>query len=551
MKRPILGVRALLPAAALILAAFANLAFFRNTIIAFADAPGGPWHVASTGLVLFLLLVLALSVLCWRRWSKPVLILFFLAASVAAYFMDVYNTMIDDDMIANVMATDTAEVMDIISPRLFAYVALLGLLPSTALLWLRIGPERFSQALKTRLLLGGGALAGIAALVAASSPFYASFIREHKPLKYFMNPVAPLYAVYDYAHSSASLQAATIQPIENDAHIPPEDVDRELVIMVVGETAREDRFSINGYERPTTPLLERENLFSFRDVTACGTSTAVAVPCMFAMNGRKTHSRDTANHHHNVLDVLEHAGVHILWRDNNSDSKGVADRIPTEDFRSPDLNPVCDEECRDEGMLDGLQEFVDGFPDGDLLIVLHQMGSHGPAYYKRYPEAFRRFTPTCDTNELQECTREEINNAYDNSILYTDYFLSRVIDFLRGNDDRFETAMLYVGDHGESLGEHGLYLHGAPFMLAPDDQTRVPMIFWFGRNYHDADRQAMAAMREQPFSHDNVFHTLLGFFEVESKVYAGEMDLLQRSRSLSAGRSAGVVQNRESVPGPG
>jgi len=551
VTRPKLGAHIVLPAAALALAGFANLAFFRNTFIAFADAPGSGWHIASVGLVLFFMLLLVLSLLCWRRSLKPVLIAFFLTASVTAYFMDVYNTMIDDDMIANVMATDTAEVVDIISPRLFGYVALLGLLPSFTLLWLRIERERFLQALKTRLYLGAGALAGTFALLAASSSFYASFIREHKPLKYYMNPVSPLYAAYEYTQSRASTQSAPVQPIENDAHVRPGDVDRELVVMVVGETAREDRFSINGYERHTTPLLEREHLFSFTGVTACGTSTAVAVPCMFAMSGRKIHSREAAAHQQNALDVLKHAGVHILWRDNNSDSKGVAERVPTEDFRDPVVNPVCDVECRDEGMLANLQDFVDGFPEGDVLIVMHQMGSHGPAYYKRYPEAFRNFEPTCDTNELEECTREEINNAYDNSILYTDYFLSRVIEFLRSNDDRFETAMFYVGDHGESLGEYGLYLHGAPYVLAPDAQTRVPMIFWFGRNYDDADRQAMAAMRDRPFSHDNVFHTLLGFFEIDSEVYAGEMDLLANSRNLAASRAAGGVPGRNTMPGSG
>jgi lipid A ethanolaminephosphotransferase len=231
--------------------------------------------------------------------------------------------------------------------------------------------------------------------------------------------------------------------------------------------------------------------------------------------------------------VLQHAGVSILWRDNNTGSKGVALRVPVEDFSTPELNPVCDDECRDVGMLHGLRDYIDGQASGDILIVLHQMGSHGPAYFKRYPREFRAFVPTCDTNQLDSCSEPEIGNTYDNTILYTDHFLGEVIGFLRSYDDRFETVMLYAGDHGESLGEAGLYLHGLPYWLAPDAQTRVPLILWFGKNYHDVDVDAMRQLRDEPLSHDNLCHTLLGLFEIDSEVYDGALDLLQRSRDLA------------------
>jgi lipid A ethanolaminephosphotransferase len=228
----------------------------------------------------------------------------------------------------------------------------------------------------------------------------------------------------------------------------------------------------------------------------------------------------------NLLDVLKHAGVHVLWRDNNSDSKNVALRVAFEDFRTPEKNPVCDAECRDIGMLNGLQDYIDSNANGDIVVVLHQMGNHGPAYYQRYPASFEKFTPVCRTNLLEECSEEEITNTYDNAILYTDYFLSETIQLLKKNTDRFETAMIYISDHGESLGENGVYLHGMPNFMAPAAQRNVGAIFWFGESYEDIDRNALAKKTGGAYSHDNLFHTILGLLEIRTSVYNGNLDIV-------------------------
>ena len=527
------SVNQVLIAAALFLTAFANLAFFRNLATAFAETPWGLLHMASLAAVLMCATVLLLALVSFRPLLKPVLVVLFLVAAVSAYFMDTYNVIIDRDMLVNAFETNSAESSDLLTPRLFFYVGLLGLLPSLVLWRVRIRPAPLPKAVGSRLLLAGGALLIMLALALISSAFYAAFVREHKELRYYANPLTPIYSVYKFGKAHLKSGPIEVAAIGEDAAIPATDIDRELVIMVLGETARADRFSLNGYERETNPELARHDVISFTDVSSCGTSTALSVPCMFDIYDRNDFSPDKSAATENALDVLTHAGVRILWRDNNSDSKHVADRIAFEDFRSPDVNPVCDEECRDVGMLSGLQNFIDRQEDGDILIVLHQMGSHGPAYYKRYPEAFRVFTPSCDTNELENCSEDEIGNTYDNTILYTDHFLGQVIEFLRGYDDRFETVMLYASDHGESLGESGLYLHGLPYWLAPDAQTRVPVILWFGRNYHDVDVDAMRKLTDGSLSHDNLFHTLLGVFEVDSDVYDAGKDILQKSRDLA------------------
>jgi len=236
-------------------------------------------------------------------------------------------------------------------------------------------------------------------------------------------------------------------------------------------------------------------------------------------------SKDKARTQENLLDVAKRAGVHVLWRDNNSDSKDVALRVTYQNYKTPENNPVCDEECRDEGMLVGLDEYIRQHPEGDFLIVLHQMGNHGPAYYKRYPKAFEKFTPVCKTNQLEKCTREEINNAYDNAILYTDYFLSKVIDFLKPYSKDFDTAMFYVSDHGESLGENGLYLHGLPYIMAPDEQKHVAAVLWLGDGF-GLDITTLKGKQNQEMSHDYIFHTVLGLLKVKSKVYKQEKDIL-------------------------
>ena len=218
-------------------------------------------------------------------------------------------------------------------------------------------------------------------LVLLFGSFFASFAREHKPLLSYVNPTYPIYSAVKFAHSQfAAPSDKTIAPIGVDARIPREDPHRELIILVVGETARADHFSLNGYARETNPLLSKTGVVNFTDFHACGTSTAVSVPCMFSVAG----SQGKAEGQESLLDVLQRAGVNVLWLDNNSDSKGVALRVPYQDYKSPSVNMICDIECRDEGMLVPLQDYIDSHPTGDIFIVLHQMGNHGPAYYKRY-----------------------------------------------------------------------------------------------------------------------------------------------------------------------
>jgi lipid A ethanolaminephosphotransferase len=400
-------------------------------------------------------------------------------------------------------------------------------LPSIAILKVRIDYGSNWRGLLSRLITSLSAIVLIAAALFSSAPTFASFFREHKEVRYYTNPLAFVYSVARIVQESSTDAGRPLIAICEDATIDPVDDAPKLVIFVVGETARADHFSLNGYQRQTNPLLEKEAIVNLTNVTAAGTSTAVSVPLMFSHLGREKGNPTQVRHTENLLDVLARVNVSVLWRDNNSDSKGVALRVPFENYLDVSINPPIDGEPRDEGMLNGLQDYIKE-QSGDIFIVLHQMGSHGPEYYKRYPKTFEVFTPVCASNQLEKCSQEEIKNAYDNSILYTDYFLSKVIALLKENDSDHQTAMLYFSDHGESLGENNMYLHGYPFAFAPKEQKHVPAVLWLGEQF-PISKEALIKRQSVPLSHDNIFHTVLGLFQVSTKGYDVELDFIASS----------------------
>ena len=529
----------LILAVAVFVAIFSNAAFFASAVSVYGLSLKSAPFIASLLCFITSIFVLILSAVCIRAVEKPMLIIFLLLASVIAYFTNTYGTIFDYRMIGNILETNTGEARDLLNVSLLLYILLLGVLPSLIVYFVPLRWSGWKVETISRLKLAGGAAAMIALIQVGFGGNYAALVREHSAVLAKVNPSYALFSAAKLAVRSVPAVAQRPRVIVGaDAKLPPTDHSRELVIMVVGETARADHWSLNGYGRITNPLLAREDVINFPNFWACGTSTSVSVPCMFSRLGRAGKA-ETAKIEDNALDVLTRAGVSILWRDNNSDSKGVALRVPYENFRSPQTNPVCDEvECRDEGMLHGLQEYIDA-QKGDILIVLHQMGNHGPAYYKRYPKAFEHFTPVCKTNDLGSCTSEEIHNAYDNAILYTDYFLSQVIALLKKNDERFETAMFYVSDHGESLGEYGVYLHGMPYGIAPAAQKHVPAVAWLGKHMkHDLKLDNIEERRLRHWSHDNIFATLLGLFEIETDAYDPSKDLFEHSTTVAAERLA-------------
>lgn len=481
-----------------------------------------------------------LLLLIHGRLGRWLLALIIFTSAAAAFFMDSYGAIIDSVMLDNLLHTDQHEMLGLASWELFFSITLWGLLPA---IWLMVkAPASWfaPTSLKLRLLHLGMVLCLMFAIVAPLSADYASFIREHRIVRMYANPTYMHFTLFKWLKAKLAVPYSNIiEGTAKDARVidpkPESDTQpkHELIIMVVGETARYDRFSLNGYHKLTNPRLSQENVVSFKQVSSCGTSTGVSVPCMFSVLGRRAYDEQKAIHHENALDVLKREGVSVMWRDNNSDSKGVAIRMPYEDFQSPTTNTICDTECRDVGMLKGLDSYIAQHPKQDILIVLHQMGNHGPEYYRRYPKAFEKFKPVCHSSELSQCSQLEIDNAYDNAILYTDYFLAETIRFLKQYDQHYETAMLYVADHGESLGEHGVYLHAAPYAIAPEAQTHVPAILWLGKHF-DYHLDQIKPHANYPLSHDDLFCTLLTAYEVKSNTCHAKYNWLMQNLDIQS-----------------
>lgn len=513
---------------AIFIVAFSNHSFSLEVKAIYPPTIENLPFIASLFLVLTLLTAVLISILAVGPLLKPILIATLLISANTGYFMDTYHIIIDDVMLDNMLRTDSAEVFDLLSASQFLYFIALGVLPSVAVALAPIQRTPYMKAALVRLGFLCACLFSIAALLLLQGSSFASFFREHKSVRFYANPS---YAFYSIGKLGGGLFDRATRPYEEiglDAIKIESRERRKLVVMVVGETLRSDHLNINGYERQTTPRLSGTDAISLRNAWSCGTSTAVSVPCMFSFLEHDNYSQADALRTDNVLDVIQRVGVKVTWLENNSDSKGVSLRVTTLDLKNSETNSVCDIECRDVGMISALTPIIETTPDGDLLFILHQMGNHGPAYYKRYPQEFERFTPTCQTNQLENCTKEEIVNAYDNAALYTDHFLGETIEWLDKLDRQFDTAMLYVGDHGESLGEKNLFLHGLPYRLAPDVQKRIPVIAWFGENWPEGEIKNLIELEKKnsALSHDNVSHTLLGLFDIDTNLYESEKDLL-------------------------
>lgn len=487
---------------------------------------------------LFILAALAqtlLLVLLPRVLLKPVACAAFIVAALVAYFSDSFGVYMDKDMLRNVFATETAEVAGLISFKLIAYFVLLGLLPCVLIYKLplaRIGwRQRFKERAGLMALVLMLSLAGLFAL----SPAYASFFREHKPIRYLLNPVSAVYNSAELLIKQHSRRepATVVQMGGPVTRVAPATDKPLMMFLVVGETARAGNFQLDGYPRPTNPELSRlDDLIYFKNARSCGTATETSLPCIFSGLGREHFDIDDAKHQTNLLDLLAQAGFDVQWRDNNTGCKGVCARIEHIEYH-PDNVPNCHTQyCHDENMASDLPGLLEGLKH-DSVIVFHQIGSHGPAYWERYPPQFERFKPACQSTQLDRCAREAVVNAYDNTIAYTDHNLARQIELLRQASDRVDSLLVYVSDHGESLGEHGVYLHGMPYSIAPDNQKQVPLMVWMSSGYQQRsgiDAACLRAKVEAPLSHDNIFHSVMGALGVRNGLYQESLDIFATCR---------------------
>lgn len=520
---------------------FYNARFWQLTLEAM-------WH-PSAGSVVFLIslfaLTLSLQAILLLVWPTRLLMrgaasVLFVIAALGSYFCSEYGVIMNKEMMRNVIQTDPAEVGALLNPELWLHVALFGLLPA-ALVWrVRLPSTPYKGQLRQRALAILGALAISLVCLFASSANYATFFREHKPVRFTLSPSAEVISMGGLlADTKRKANAPLIDAggnVERTAAAAPKPL---VLFLVIGETARAANFQLGGYARETNPELSRiAGVTYFRNTASCGTSTAISVPCLFSHLPRSEFKVDEAGRYTNLLDALAKAGFDLEWRDNNSGCKGVCARIASIDYtNSKDPRYCTDSNCVDDVMLSDLPARLDKITH-DTVIVFHQQGSHGPAYFERYPARFEKFQPACRSNQLQHCTAEEITNAYDNSLVYTDHVLARQIALLQSASQRLDSLLIYVSDHGESLGENGIYLHGMPYAFAPAVQKEVPMLVWTSEGYArrtQLNPDCLHTEQALPVSHDFFYHTVLGAAEVRNQVYDRRLDLISGCRRAGGG----------------
>ena len=553
------GVEQLTAVASLFWALSANRLFMLSALKDRDFSQPATWGFALALLVmLWALNFLLLALLSTRHSVKPVIAILTVGTALATYFMQSFGVYLDPSMLRNAMRTDVAEARELFSWSLLPHLGLYAVLPLLVLWRVRIVPRTWTRALGLRVLTMVGA-AGVltGALMLIFQPF-ASMMRNHKEMRYLATPTNYLWSIGAVLAAQAKGAAKPRQPIGLDARPGPAMAARTrplVLVLVVGETARAANWGLNGYTRQTTPELAAlsapsapsahsappggATLLNFPEVTACGTNTETSLPCMFAPVGRRDYDEGRIRGSQSLLHVLARAGVAVHWRDNQSGCKGVCEGLSQDDVLSLDPPGLCaDGRCMDEGLLIGLDERL-AAARGTQFLVLHTLGNHGPSYFRRYPAAFARFSPACQFDDLQKCSQQEIVNAYDNALLYTDHVLASLIAKLQAAAGTVDSALLYVSDHGESLGENNLYLHGLPYAIAPDMQKRVPMVMWLSPGLPRAlglDVACLQGRSKQPAAHDHLFHTVLGLLDVTTSLYEAPFDLTQACRNATAAK---------------
>ena len=449
-------------------------------------------------LLYFLLVYSCFSLLLFVARKAFVLIIL-LASTLSFYFINSYGVIVNDEMLQNAAQTDIKEVSELLNSDFFLYIFLFFIIPGVVLLYVNLKKLSFKLYVSNALV----AVVLLFATLFSSSQFLLPFLRQNDTIRFYNIPFYQFYSAYKYLNQSLS-EEKTLKLLAKP--LLASKKENMILVLVVGETARAANYSLGSYENNDTNFfIKKHEPYYFSNFYSCGTATARSLPCMFSHLKRKDFY--DAQNYENLVDLVANF-YEVEWLDNNSGGcKGVCSRVKNTE-KSEDYDAWLFEEAK--------LKIIDA--KASKLLVIHVQGSHGPAYYKRYPSSFAKFLPECKTSKLELCTSEEIANSYDNSLLYTDFLLADLIDALKSKEG-FQSALFYLSDHGESLGENGIYLHGLPYSLAPNYQKHIPAIFW--SNFLEIKAQKL----DKSYSHDNLFSSILGLFGMEHEFYEKDLDI--------------------------
>lgn len=458
------------------------------------------------------LCAITLFILFSVKLTKLLSIVITVANSAAMYFMVTYQVILDKDMMGNVFNTNSQESLSYLGASLILYLLFWGILPSILI-------SKVSIKKTGKILLSIISVSALVVTLTWSFYFSSTWLWFDQHGKRLGGTVLPWSYIINSVRYQ-NLQSAKSQKQELLPAGTLKNSDKQIVVLVIGETARASNFEQYGYDRQTTPHLVQEGAIPLVNTKACATYTTASVRCILS---HEDSSSEFATSYEPLPSYLSRHGVDVIWRTNNWGEPKL--NVNTYN-RSSELKPSCTgSNCDlDEVLLSKLGERITESKANKIFIVLHLKGSHGPEYFDQYPKEFEQFKPVCTSVELNKCTEQELINAYDNSLLYTDYVLFQTIELLKKQTT--PSTMMYISDHGESLGEEGLYLHGTPFSLAPSYQTEIPFFVWMSKEFQQ-QKKLFGFSQDQNNHHSqlNIFHSVLGAFGMESPVYISTLDI--------------------------
>ena len=477
-------------------------------------------------IVFFTILLFVFTILFIPFLTKILAILLLFCGTVCVYFMQSYNIVIDEIIVASVINTDFTEIKSFLNFKITLFIIFI-LLICVFISKIKINYRNLKVEIIAKIKILGicTVIIAIFAVWISLSKDTKNFFKANREIRMLNVPFYPIYSTIKYAQKLYLVKSKNFKILDNSPKFT--NNNKNLLIFIVGESERSANFSANGYTENDTNFYSKtqKNLISFTNFYACAASTMISVPCMFSDLPRKDFDINTAKYRQNLFGILQKAGVKIFWFEKNGhDCKGACNQIDARNVKIISKTPFNKVSYYDDDVFDMAKTKIAELNDGEnAMIILHIRGSHGALYNQNYPLKFKKFTPTCDTNELKNCTYEQISNSYDNSIVYTDFLINDLINFIKKNSSFTQNALFFVSDHGESLGENGFYMHGLPFEKAPIFQTHIGAMFYIS---DDSKASKLNALKDKKFSHDNIFHTVLGYFGIQSTVYNKKMDIL-------------------------
>lgn len=481
--------------------------------------------ISSFFFVTFLALLCSLT---GKYLSRFLLTLIFIFSSAASYYMIFFNVDIGYGIIAAVLTTDMDLSKESVGWHFFVWILLINIIPLW-MIWRRKSATIILTKNKKRLW----SFKAIAIMLTALGCWLPLNLmgkvqdeqdkKDNRMMASYGGIVAGTYSPSNWlsgigllaysSYSQAEDNRNLYDPAEHFKYVLPKSADSLYIVFIIGESARRDHMGLYGYHRNNTPYLDQEKNLVHLQGYSCDTSTKLSLRCMFVREGGASEAPQRTLKEMNVFSVMKKQGFSSelfsmqseAWFYNKvmADSYAIRETIQSEKRHAGE--PV-----NDMSLVTELQDSLIRHPNGKHIIILHTKGSHY-MYTERYPKTFALYKPECQGID-DSCSTQEMINSYDNSLLYTDYFLKKTFDNLRNKN----AIVFYASDHGESISNN-MHFHGTPRDHAPLEQRTIPVMVWASdkflsneENQKSFDKLKALEVNKTPVFHEKLFDSILG-----------------------------------------